>query len=147
VSTPPQHPDHARIVVDAVTNQMLQVTVAYVDLARKLIITTEDKVRLCLIQRQRLVDQQHEWVAPAGILVALILTLTTSTFHDFLLPRDTWLAIFIIALLLCLAWLLRSLWRLRKAPSIDDVVEQLKKSSVVTSEGSEQDEIPAPRQG
>jgi len=94
-----------------------------------------------------LVDQQHEWVAPAGILVALILTLTTSTFHDFLLPRDTWLAIFIIALLLCLAWLLRSLWRLRKAPSIDDVVEQLKKSSVVTSEGSEQDEIPAPRQG
>lgn len=94
-----------------------------------------DKLRLCLTQRLEAMERRREWIAPAGILVTLILTLASTSFRDFILPKDTWGAIFILASVACLAWLGHSLWRLRGCPSVEDVVAEIKRGSALGAGG------------
>jgi len=117
------------------TDQMGRGTGLYVNLNQELIVTTEDKLRLCLNEHLGLMEQRREWYTPAGIFVALIATLSTASFHDFIVSKDTWSAIFIVAAVLCLLWLGRSLRRLYQSPSVEDVVGQLKKTYGVGPQG------------
>lgn len=132
MTTPAQPPDQSKIVLDAVAPQMLQLTNVNVNVAQELIVTTEDKVRLCLNEYLAALEQPREWIAPAGIFVTLIVTLTTASFEQvLLLSKDTWRALFVIAAVGSLAWLVRSLFRLFSSPCVADIVAQMKKGSVV----------------
>lgn len=88
------------------------------NIGQKYVTTTEDKIRICLqkhLPHITLNKQNHEWIAPTGVLLTLIATLvTTSEFKDFIIPKHVWHATFILAVVFSFAWLLRSLYKLRK---------------------------------
>jgi hypothetical protein len=131
MTMPPEEQPQSKLVIDAVATQMVQVTQVYVNVAQQLIVTTEDKVRLCLNERMQNIEKRGEWTTPAGILLTLLVTFPTTVFREFLLSKETWEAVFIVAAFLALGWLLRCFRRRPKAQSVDDVLNQMKQGTVV----------------
>ncbi len=66
----------------------------------KVIATTEDKLKLALLERQAILVGRDAWIAPLGIFISILLATITTDFHEFLLAAAVWEAIFSIALIL-----------------------------------------------
>lgn len=122
-------PAEVEIDTKSLTNQLVNVSSVSLNVSQKLIITTEDKVRLCLSEHLRHMEKKHGWIAPLGILVAIVLTFVTATFRKMGLSAATWQAVFIIAGGLVLVWLAYSILEARKAEAVQDIVERIKKDS------------------
>jgi hypothetical protein len=91
-----------------------------------LIVVSEDKARLCLGKHVAMAGKRNEWLAPASLLVSLIATLTAAEFRDALLmSKALWKAVFLVTSLVCLGWLVRSLFRRGKVPDDDGLVESI----------------------
>jgi hypothetical protein len=99
------------------------------NLDQEVIQITEDKLRLVLNEHLGHVSERQGWIAPLGLLVAVITTLVTSTFRDIGLKAPTWEAIFWIVGVASFGWLIRAVIRAFQAPSVDDVVERVKNRS------------------
>lgn len=96
------------------------------DLSQEIITITVDKLRLILFRHASTIEEKKSWIAPAGILMTIVVTLITTTFKDYFFSQSTWQAIFIISLVLVILWFLRSLYRSIWSPSIEDLVEKIK---------------------
>ena len=94
----------------------------------RVIATTEDKLKLALLERQAMLVGRDTWIAPLGILISILVTILTTDFHKFLLAAAVWEAIFYIALILAFCWFAWALKKRPKAKSIDDFIQQIKKS-------------------
>jgi hypothetical protein len=104
----------------------------HIDVGGAWIWTTEDKIRLCLISHRDRLEARRAWVAPAGILAALLATLFTTEFRDaLLLKAEVWQAAFLIAIIASLVWLIASVNRARKGTTVDDLVAELKRATPV----------------
>lgn len=123
---PPE--DQTEIVTGALADQIVRKTTLHLNLAQDAIVITEDKVRLCLINHLQRMESKREWIAPAGILASIILTLATADFHDFYLNADVWRAIFYVTGALVAYWLLRTLRAAFSRSSIEDVVREMKQA-------------------
>jgi hypothetical protein len=122
-------PDGApRITVDA--SEILRTSEVHFNVREQYVVTTEDKIRLCLSQHLSAMEQREAWVAPATTLLALVGAIVTAEFKDVVFSKYTWQALFVGFSLLCGAWLAWALIRRRRAPSMDDVVHQMKKGAV-----------------
>jgi len=107
------------------------------NVGQEVIVTTDDKVRLCLMQARASLAAKHDLVAPAGVLVTLVTALATTDPRDFVLGRATWQAIYVIAAVLVAGWLARSgfaVLQQRGSDSVDSIIERLKASTPVVSE-------------
>jgi hypothetical protein len=121
-------------------NQMI----ARVDanITQEIFITTVDKAKLCLNDALRRMEQRRAWVAPAGILATLAVVFPTASFHDLLLTKDTWLALFITFTVLDAAWLVSAVRNRPKSLSVEAIIEELRKgSSVSLSSSSPQEQF------
>ena len=103
----------------------------YTNVDQVVIRITEDKLRLILRDYQDGIRERSSWVAPLGIGVTVLATLTTGKANDLLLPEAWWLPVFATAGLSALLWLAVSLFRRfrRRAqhlPDIDAVVQSIK---------------------
>jgi hypothetical protein len=99
------------------------------NLAQEVVVTTVDKVRLCLMDNRDCLLSKKEWVTPASVFATLITTLVAADFHDFIVKAPTWQALYILATLGSGAWLATAAirgWRHRHRGSIDDIVASLK---------------------
>ena len=110
---------------------LVDVSEVHLNVRQALIITTEDRVRLHLSNHLKNVEQRRAWVAPLGILLTIIITLVTSKFKENspIFSPSTWEAIFVIAGLLSMVWLIYSLWQAWKSEGMDDLIERLKRES------------------
>lgn len=80
---------------------------------QEIIITTEDKIKLVLINTREILKAQRDWWTPAGLLISFIATLSTSDFKDALsVPEEFWYAIFVLLTIASAIWLLISLIKL-----------------------------------
>ena len=71
-----------------------------------LIEITEDKLENILIKNSKYVDLKSKWLTPLSLLFTLVLSWFTTEFKDFIgIPKYTWQALFIIAIISCLVWL------------------------------------------
>ena len=75
--------------------QMLDIEV-FPNLNQQVIMTTEDRLKICLINNLKKAEKRHDWIAPLGILISIIIVFVTSTFKDFIISSKTWEALFII---------------------------------------------------
>jgi hypothetical protein len=96
------------------------------NVSQDLIVTTEDKVSLCLKEHLEYVEKKRAWVTPLGIFLTIIATLVTTTFKDVGLSADTWQAIFIIIGVLSFGWFISAAYKSRKARTIEDIIKKLK---------------------
>jgi hypothetical protein len=118
--------------------KLIQITSIDANLKQEIFITTVDKARNCLKEALANVEQRNAWAAPAGILATIVVVFPTATFQDFIISKDTWRAMFIIAAMLSAVWLVRCLWAKWKTEpqSVDDIIQELRKGSSVPSGAS-----------
>jgi hypothetical protein len=123
----------------ALTNQLAQNTRVHFNLDQNAIITTEDKVRLVLLTHLAILEQKKSWIAPAGIFITILTSFVTTNFRDFWLQASTWEAIFLLSGVASFIWLLIALKQAYSAPSVDNIVSELKTS------GQSNPEVPISR--
>jgi hypothetical protein len=121
----------SKIITDALASEIVQQTKLHVNLSQEAIVITEDKVRLCLIAHLRGLEAKRDWIAPTGVLLTIIGTFATTTFHDAGLSAAAWQAIYIISGIMTLGWLGRALLVAWKAPTMEDVVASMKRAGAV----------------
>lgn len=99
------------------------------NIGQEIVLTTVDKVRLCLMETRDCLRDQREWVTPLALGVSLGGTLVAAEFHDFILGKAVWQASYTLALLACVCWFVFSLDKARRnrdRGSIDYIVNRLK---------------------
>ena len=116
------------ITIDLGLNQLIQRVDQNV--TQEIIVTTSDKARLCLIEARDRMERRNAWIAPAGILATLIVVFPTTTFQDFLsMPKEYWRALFSLAAMAALAWLVYCLLRIQRSLTITQIVDRLRTDS------------------
>jgi len=120
-------------------------------LEQEVLVTTSDKLRLCLIRHQKTLSGRFGWVAPLGMLLTLVITLLTTDFSNSLgLSQHTWKAIFILSSILVGLWLVCSVAKnagsilhgliIGYEGTIEDIVNEMKaETSEITTLISAQD--------
>lgn len=116
--------------------QLVSVERVSFNINQSVIVTTEDKIRLTLDSYLKNTKKKSEWVAPLSLLIAIITTLVTTTFNDFLLSDATWKAIFIIAGIGSAGWLFQTLLALRDKATIEDLIDEIKTGNRYEDSGS-----------
>ncbi len=127
MSDSPGPPFESRILTDEIVQRISRETKVHLNLAQDMIVTNEDKVRLCLTSHLSRVEAKRGWIAPFAIFVSILLTLVTAQFHDLYLSASAWKAMFIWALILDSVWLGRALLSVRKSSGVDDIVAEMKR--------------------
>jgi hypothetical protein len=143
-STPPE--EQAQIVTYA--GQLIQKTSrVHFNVGQEIVVTTEDKIRLCLTNHLTRIEKRKAWAVPLGILLTILVVFPTTSFQAFIFRAETWEAVFLMTGALSLFWLIRSLWQSRgvtsvggflislwqgRASTIDDVVADIKRTAIAT---------------
>lgn len=108
------------------------------NLTQDVIMTTQDKLRLALIEHRDLLSSRREWISAGSLALSLLSTLLLTAFQDKLgLSADTWRALYGLFFALAMVWLINSLVNLiknRKRRDIDYLIKQ------ITAKGQQQEE-------
>ena len=111
-------------------DKMMETSEFFDNTSQEFIQTTADKLRLCLIEHKDILKAQSDWIAPLGILLALLTSVITSDYNDFLgIAGATWETFHLGAMMACSVWLLRSgvrAYRLRGKGDIEQIINSLK---------------------
>jgi hypothetical protein len=107
--------------------QGIEQSEVHVNLGQQMIITTEDRLRLCLKEMSESTKHRWEWQVPAGILVTELATCVTSSFHDAIgVSGQQWEGVFRALTFVTALWLLVALLRALRPASADALVNKLK---------------------
>lgn len=79
------------------------------NISSTIICVTEDKLELLLKEFCSDVEKKREFVTPLSLILTIIATLTTATFKDTVISASVAQAIFVIVLVICSVWLIKSL--------------------------------------
>jgi hypothetical protein len=114
-----------------VTNPQLSVTInaVYMNTSQEIIVITEDKAQLCLHKHLSAIEGRRDWQTPAAVLLTLGLSLLTADIHDFIFPKAAWQAVYMIAALLVVVWLIVAFFRLVKRHTVEDLITEMKDGS------------------
>ena len=122
-----QNKEGLGLSVDIATELSKNITI-HKNVKQEIIVTTEDKIRLVLIDTKRILTAQRDWWTPLGLLLSFIATICTADFKDSIgLTKDTWQAIFLILILLCAIWLIKTLLNLYENWGKHDLQEIVKR--------------------
>jgi len=96
-----------------VGNELSKNMTIHKNVKQEIIFTTADKIKLVLNDTEKHVSAQRDWLASGGLLITFLTTLCTAEFKDaFGLKKEDWKAVFVVATILCVIWLVRSIWQL-----------------------------------
>ncbi len=110
---------------------IIQSSKVHLNLGQDFIITTEDKVRLCMTNHTQRMTTRTGWIGPVSLFVTIVLVLLTADFHDALgIPKDTWHAVFLLCMAGTLLWSIVTVIKaIRTSTSIEHIVDEMKKTS------------------
>lgn len=97
------------------------------NIKQEYIVITEDKLELRLRDAKDILISQRDWWTPLGLFITFLITLLTTDFKNFIFSAAIWDALFIIAMLISLLWLVICLLKLKKHWGKDDVKEIISK--------------------
>jgi len=124
-------PEKAKIDAGSLASQLVNISEVHLNVSQEVIITTEDKIRICLSEHLKRMEKKRGWIAPLGIIATIAVTLVTSTFKDIGLDAPTWRAIFIIAGIISFGWLVWSIKDAWKSVKLEDIVGEFKKGAQI----------------
>ena len=122
-----KNPQQGNISIDSISPQLVNVSEVHLNVDQEVIITTEDKIRLCLSDYMKKMEKKRSWITPFAIFITIIITFSTSTFKDIGLDASTWKAIFIIVGIISFGWLILSVREVKQSVKLEDIVSELKK--------------------
>lgn len=106
---------------------------------QEIIITTQDKIKLILMETKEHLISQRDWWTPFGLLLSFITTLLTVEFKEaFGISKEFWKAIFVIFTIFSLFWFLKSMYKLIKNWGNDDLDKIIIKMKVKENENKKQ---------
>jgi hypothetical protein len=118
------------IIQDSLGEQFIQNSKVHINLSQDVIVITEDRFRLCLIDHVNRLAAKERWLAPVSLFLTLIIVFATSTFRDFVFPAATWQAVFLIGTVASAIWSAVALIKaFRTNTKLDTLVSDVKKSS------------------
>ena len=103
------------------------------NLGQEVVVTTVDKVKLCLINNRDCLTAKKEWLTPLGIFLALITTLVAAEFRKFIFEPNVWTSIYVIGAIITLIWLLcagYNAYKNKDSGTIDSIVDEIKSQTV-----------------
>lgn len=121
--------EKVKIDTESLVGQLINVSEVHLNVSQEVIITTEDKIRICLSEHLKRMEKKRGWIAPSGIFITIVIVLITSTFKDIGIDAATWRAIFILSGIISAGWLIWSIREALKSEKIEDIVSELKKGS------------------
>ncbi len=104
------------------------------NLQQEVVVTTVDKLRICLMQHRDCLSAKGEWVAPASLLLSFATTLVAADFKKFILGAQTWQALYIFLSVGSAIWLLRAISRAfknRATATLDNLVSEIKATTTI----------------
>ena len=110
-----------------IVKQMLDIEI-FPNLNQQVIMTTEDRLRICLIENLKKAEKKYDWIAPFGILIAIVTTFVTTSFKNVVLSSQTWEAIFIIGGIASFIWLIIALKHAFIKINLDHIISDIKTS-------------------
>jgi hypothetical protein len=127
--TEESNPKATLIVADSV-NSMVKAVHRNVD--QEFLFVTIDKVRISLMLVYSDIEHSNSWHAPLGILATLLVVIfPTTSFQQWLTVKpEVWQAFFYFVAVSVALWLLWCFRKSRKRPSVDTIIEMLKRDSL-----------------
>ncbi|EJG1619284.1 hypothetical protein BT052_RS12580 [Vibrio parahaemolyticus] len=104
----------------------VNITHTHTNIDQQLIQITEDRLKLILIEHTNHLNKKSEWIAPASILLTVLVVFATTDFKQAYFSADTWHAIFVMCGALSLGWLAKSLAYLRQSKNVEDIIKCIK---------------------
>ncbi|MEN9582076.1 MAG: hypothetical protein RL641_30 [Candidatus Parcubacteria bacterium] len=98
---------------------------AHSNMNQRVVTLPENTIRICLMNNMKNLEDRRAWQTPFGILIAILIIFPTAEFKDWIFPKATWQAVFFIAALICVGWLIQTLWVRPKKVTIDQIIEEL----------------------
>jgi hypothetical protein len=99
------------------------------NLTQDVILTTEDKLRLALIEHREVLSGKKEWISGGTLALSMLSTLLLTNFKDGLgLSAETWRAVYFLFFGLALFWFINSLYKLfknRNKMGIDYLIKEI----------------------
>lgn len=124
--------DPGKSLIRGITQRIEEDAEMSMNIRQQLIVTTEDKIALCIHEHMRFVEKRKEWLTPFSIFLTAIIVLITADFKDWVLPKATWQAFFLMLAFISFAWLVVSLVQMPKHINADTLVEKIKKGNIGT---------------
>ena len=100
----------------------------FINFNQQIIITTEDKLKICLDENLKKAEKKYDWIAPLGILIAIIIAFVTATFKNIIFSSETWKAIFFIGGITTFIWLIIALKHAFVKINSDHIISDIKTS-------------------
>lgn len=119
-------PDSVAQASAAQIQQLVSVERVTLNISQRVIVTTEDKLKLRLQNHMSQVDRKKDWIAPFSVLLTLLLALVSADFRDFIVSMDTWRAIFVIASTLTFVWLCIALRSAFSKRTVETLIAEIK---------------------
>lgn len=118
-------------ISEVLQQEFLKAKKIHLNLEQVVIITTEDKIRLCLHKNIDRLDVKRKWWTPSALLVSLLLALTTAEFKDqFTISAATWQAFFLLLAVVSLIWAVMAIWKATRVKvSVESIVSEIKQQS------------------
>jgi hypothetical protein len=98
-----------------VQGAMMKDLVVHQNVRQEIIVTTMDKLEICLMKHRSYLAARWEWIGPLGLCVSLVTTLVAAQFQQMGLSPETWKALYVIASILSGAWTILFIIRAIKA--------------------------------
>lgn len=123
----PVLPDSSTSAPRRKPTQIIPIQQIHDNISQEVITITADKLKLALLSHMECLAKKDAWHMPLSLLVGVIVVFCSSNFKAaFGITADTWAAMFIMFGLACFLWLMRSLVRMRKAVSLETLLEVIK---------------------
>jgi uncharacterized membrane protein len=111
----------------------------HMNVGQEVVVTTVDKVRICLMESRDCLTAQREWLTPGSLFLALVTTLAAAEFREFILKPSAWQALYVLGSLVTFVWSIVTAWRAwknRGKASIEAIVATLKAQSPSAQAGA-----------
>jgi len=137
--TTPRPAPQKRAVIELDQEDFQGEVIIHKNLTQDVVLTTEDKLRLALIQHRETLNSRAEWLGAGTLALSFLSTLLLTTFKDVgPLSASTWQAVYLIFFVLALARLVNILVKMyvnRKKATIDYVIRRIKQSASQEEDG------------
>lgn len=108
----------------------LQSSVIHTNIKQRIIVTTEDKIELCLMRYRSAFESKARWIGPFSAACSFLLALATARFEPkYGVDAPVWQAIFIILFLFFLGWTAKWVVSAFRSSNLNEIISELKKAN------------------
>ena len=120
-----------------ISKDLLDHSTIHQNVGQEFVVTTVDKLKLCLRNHKEALASRFDWVTPLSVFLTLLTTFVAADFKDaFSLKKEDWRAIFLVGMIVSILWFARCIYRVikfwKKADE-ENFIRSLKKNSEETT--------------